>query len=261
MLSNVEDLTPDENLVNIDKDEILNRLSDDIILDNVLTQISGIKSKIISNNNPNNYFDYFMERYKFILNKYSTNQEIIDSAKDIMKDISTQIINKLSESFDFNIKFVDSLSIEDYIFYIKCIYEFFVIRLYENIISFNTNYIINNTKSLLGICKVSNKKDLSYISIKKVIDNKYTPIIMFTHKILVNIDSIDNETTIELIVSDDENLESNYYVNKMFVEGEHCDITFNTPLFQFIKDINIESEVTINKVQKNLIEYYLNITK
>ena len=241
----------------LDREELLNMLSDDIVLDNILTQISNIDSKIIDNVKCIDLFSYFKDMYNFIIFKYTNNNDIITNATEVMKNIIEEIINAIEKKFHFKIVFNDeSIQFNDKISYVQNIYEFFILNINDSINSLCYNYIINNIESIKKICKIKNKKDLSYINIKKIIDNDYTNLIYLTSEIINNIEIIDNADTINYMIKYDEGLEYNYFIKKFFNESYFCEVTFNENLCETLSKIIRQTNNVSLVVQNDLINKY-----
>ena len=88
-----------------------------------------------------------------------------------------------------------------------------------NTISLIYNTITKNIETLKKICKIKNKKDLSYINLKKIINNDYTPIIFCLETIIKDIDLDCNDDVIEYMILDDPDLCCNYYINAFHRQG------------------------------------------
>lgn len=251
-MSMIEDRN-DTSLTDYDKNEILNKLSDDIILDNLLKQIASVKENLNINNT--DLFEYFINRYRFIMTKYEDNEEIISSAREIMNEILDSIVNAIGETFKFKINFNDSLLIDDKIQNVEALYNFFVISIKDGLKSLGIHYIKTNLTSLKKTLKVRNKKDLSYINIKKLIDNENTPVIFYVPEIIHNMPELSNELIIELMISEEPDLFYNYVINQILAKELEGDVSFEDDFFENIKDLLNNAYSIQMEIQSRLIEY------
>lgn len=241
-------------LDNYQEEEILNMLSDDIILDNILNQIKNSTKKENILDTKSNLLEYFQNRYSFIMKKYAENEDVISKTNDIINDVLDEILNAINETFKFKITLSESLLIKDKFEFIESLYEFFILNLKDSLISLGYEYIIDNLKSLRSSLKIRNKKDLSYINIKKLIDNENTAVVFQTESILSNLGELDNETIIEMMTEYDPELVYNYNVRRLFLDNFCCDVCFDDEFFNHIKLLLNNAYVIQIEIQKKLIE-------
>lgn len=246
----------DTDLKEYEKDEILNMISDDIMIENLVEQIRKIKLNIITDNPISDKLQYFIDKYNFIVTKYFDKQDMIKECNDIMDTILNKILDTINEVMNIKIEIMESVLFKDKIDYVHYLYNFLVVNLSNNIINFSYNYIIDNSESLKKSFKIKNKKSLSYMTIKKLIDNEYTPIILYTETILKSVRDITDEDVINLLIKNDEDEINNYYSRKILVDNYFSSVSFNEPFIDFIRGIIKETDKIYLKVQFKLINNF-----
>jgi len=241
-------------LDNYQEEEILNMLSDDIILDNILGQIKNSVKNGNVYDTKTNLLEYFQNRYDFIMKKYAENEDVISKTNDIIETVLDSILTTINKIFKFNIVLSEGLLIKDKFEFVESLYEFFVLNFKEALISLGYEYIMDNVKSLRTSLKVKNKKDLSYINIRKLIDNENTAVVFYTESIISNLGEIDNDTIIEMMTEYDPELVCNYNVRRLFLDGFCCDVSYEDDFYSNIKELLKSNFVIQIAIQKKLIE-------
>ena len=236
--------------------EVIMNISEDIMLDNILDQIKDSNNlEFFSVPTHKDFFEYFEIRFKFILERYENEDEIVLNTKEVYNEILNKILNAIQETYEFEIEFHNTILVEEKAEYIKALYYFFVIEKRNNIINLFINNINKNFHILTKQYQdsISNEigNSLSYNNFKKVIDNKYTSVIYSIPEIIPNTFVNDNESVIELIILNEESELNNYLIAKMLIEQAVCDVNFKS---NFLKVLN--PSIENNKILNREIQYY-----
>lgn len=252
------DKKDDEIYKNEQLDSIINSISEDIMVNNIINQINNsLKEKTFQEQV--NLFDYFEERYNFLTRIYNYDDNIIKRVTTAFDSILDKIKHNLENLFKFKVKFDDGIEFSTKITLVKGLYEFFIIYIKDNSESLIFNTIDKNVESLKKICKIKNKKDLSYINLKKIINNEYTNIIFCFENIVKNIEIDCNDDVISYMSSDDPDLFCNFYINKIFFDCYCSDIIFEDNLFNIIKSKIINDYSLQLTIKNRLINKYKSI--
>lgn len=247
-----------------DRNEVLNSLSDEILIDNLVNQINKLDIRDYVNED---YLDVFNIRFNYLFNKYQNEENFITELRKIKNEIYFKVITEICNKFKINfIKTQDELIDEDY-FSIMYIYRFFVLYSYENIINFFINYIHYNKEDLIKQNSSNNNtKDLSYINIKKVYKNIGNTTIIYNFEDIINTIAStieDDEFVLETIISEDIDNFLYIKIKNLFLEGndtfslqpEYSDEFFKpiTDNYEMITEIKFKY---LNLLIKNLIGSY-----
>jgi len=248
-----------------DKAEVIEQLSDKILMQNLDEQLSAV---MVQGLKPVNIIDVFNERFNMINVKYREYDDILNQVLDMKISLHERVLLKLEERFDFqsNIE-VDKILNDEFFLYVENLYDFFVINYKAKLISLLTNYIFDNRKHLSKEYKaVTDKKDLGIISLKKVFKTLDEVVIIYNLDEIIDgfINTVEeNEYIIEIIVNNDEMEASNTIVSEIFLEdsvidgffGEEFKNNFFKPLTldEFSYDLNtrIKNEVVKLLPKKN----------
>jgi hypothetical protein len=183
-------------------EQVINSLSDDIIFDSVKEQIQNVFTSI--DTTPTFYISYFTTKYDFIMNKYSEYEEVVEKVKEIREELFMKIKGLLEQRFDFTLEFPDSVSLADRFNIITHLYGFLVIRNKDNSTRIIIKYIEREMKNLIKHYKpLIDKKDLTYVNMKKHINKDITTIICKLPEIISHIEVDSGIDLIELSIDDE----------------------------------------------------------
>lgn len=253
MLENTED----KSLSNYDQRDILSNLSSEISLDTIEQQIEKLFDKDEPPRNSSDVFDTFVQKYKFLKNKYNDSDDFIPELEQIVEEVSTNILNNIENNFDFKVTFSESLETSDKLHYIHMIYNFFVNYIEDDIESLFYNYFIQHIKEFPN--REVNTKDQTYISFKGIIPSEYlNQIFNYTENIeTIKEFKLFSEDLIELMIENDPMKECNFWCTKIFIDNTFVDIAFGDNFKNNILDIAFNSN-KLYKVQNLIIKKYAN---
>lgn len=242
--------------------EIMDQIDDQIPLNELLSQIKNTFSSNVPTS-PSDLFEYFIKRYRYARTELEGNQDAINDLDDTIKDISIQVINAISELFEFNINF-DNPSADDMIEYTHAIYDFFILNYSKNFQVLGFEYIKNNMDALVTTISSYDhrqyEKNLSYESLKTQIDNKYTPVIYFLSDTLDNM-VIDGKELIETIINTDPEEYTYDLIGQIFIDAEDQDglPDFSVSFVNNISEFILGNPLIYQTIRGSLITYYRNL--
>jgi hypothetical protein len=229
-----------------DIDQIVSSLSDDIIFDSLTEQVRKVFDTVDSS--PVFYLTYFTSKYDFLINKYSEYNELCDKIKDVRQSFFFKLKELIEEKFDFTVDFGDSLTEEEQFLYISHIYNFFVIRNRENCVNIINNYIERESKELIRQYKtLIDKKDLTYMNMKKSINKDVAVIICKLPDIIQAINVENAKDIIELAMEDKHEL------TNLMIQDVLLNDAYTTYGENFINNV-------LNHLKNNEIYYLLTRT-
>jgi|GEM_PF-3186136 len=244
-----------------DIDQIINTLSDDIVLKNIEDQINGIllDQKEIQTS----YLPYFIQRYNYVMNKYKDNEEITTKIKSAIEKVYEEIKVLITEKFNIKVDFSESVTFNDRLELIESFYKFFIIDLQDNCINFLVNYITTERKNLVKAFKPNtNKKDLSFVNLKKYLNNENIFIVFNLDEIIDSIEIEDNAYLIDLMTKNDPEMLTNFYIRNVLMEERFSDVGFESNLFETLKPYIKANDSLQMKVKSRLIKIFkTNTTK
>lgn len=194
---------------------MLDSLADDLMVENIKEQIN---QPIVLSINPVNYLDKFDSRYNFLINKYKDNPELVRNLNDVKEKFYFQVNNEIGNKLDIRINTdsgIDSMLI-------KCLYEFFILNMRENLITFLFNLITKNKKSLVAEYE-DNRKSIEYVALKKVLKNKIDIVILSNiYDIVTHLvePEYDYKDILSIIVDEDPNEKNNYMISQLLIKEE-----------------------------------------
>lgn len=249
-------------LSDLEKKDIINNLTDDLLIENILEQIAKPSVNFF---NMTNYIEIFKERLTYLKNIYKENNEFLNDLKDIEIKFYDEIFTAICKKF--NITTDDSnLNIIDITEYL---YIFFILNYKENLIYFYTDFIIKNKESL---AKAFNEKEMdvkkiSVTSLKKIFSNKNDVTILASLRNIIdfinNDEDIDNLELIENICCSDIEEATNYFIKKSFIDDMSLAVNkdfvkiFLSPIINktegysfIITEVNTNLYNAFNKIKK-----------
>jgi len=215
-----------------DREELLSKLSDDILMANIQEQLDGSTINSVSYNDMLSIFD---ERFQFISQFYPEDENMLNRCKEIKKNIYKEIYNSIVTKFSITSELSDNYENDEFYFYTKELYNFFILKYKANLISFFVSYLYNNKKEVIREYETEEeKKDLMYRSLKKSLTNNDDILLLYHMETIID-NFVQNEdepeTVIEEIISTDEYEATNFAMKELLVENK-----FNT----FIEKMFIE---------------------
>ena len=244
-----------------ESDAIIMQISEDIVLDNMIEQIRESNNLSKYDLEKSSFFEYFEKRFNFIIDRYEESTDIVRKCKAAYDEILNQILSSIDEVYNISIEFNEIILIEKKAEYTKALYYFFVINQKENIENLLVNIIQKNSEDLIKLTsEFMNKeieKSLSYVNLKKIIDNKYTPLIFFINEIINNIEVKYNEDVLEMMIGSDEDELTNFYIDRLLIEQSVADINFEKNLMEILLPNIVENNKNLRRaVQNKLITMY-----
>lgn len=221
---------------------IASELSDDIILQTIYEQIDN-NLRI----NENDILANFENRYQYILMFYGNDKKIIETCKKIRNNIYTKILEKICNKLDISTNLLTDEFLnhsDEFYFYVKCFYEFFILKYKENICNLFVNYLYNNRDTLVENYKnsIENKNDLLIKSLKKVFDNSNDAYLIYLAETIV-VDYINNELTSEDLINEITNTDpyelTNASIKELLIDNKfetYCGNSFVNNFFNPLKD-------------------------
>lgn len=202
--------------------EVITKVNEDIIIDNIINQIEGLKNKE-NLGTRQSLFKYIDDRFIYLMNKYGSDPDKRSEIRGMFDDILDTISNAIEDQININIEYSSVLDMETKFEYVHALYNFFVIDLQNELVDMIFNYVIGNKDQLTELIDKTldpeDRKNLSYQYIRKDINNKYTPLIYYLDTIIETLDIPNNEDIIEFMTIGDEDELSNSLVNQMLVDN------------------------------------------
>jgi hypothetical protein len=240
-----------------ERELLLNKLSDNLILVGMMEQL---ESKDLPQR-MTNFLQIFDDKFSYISIKHEDDQDLMDVINKIKLEFYIDLCNSISAKFDIETNFdLDIMPLQNFYFYVRKMYEFFVLEYRNNLITFFTKYIYENKSELLKVYKpITDKTDLSVGSIRKTASLDGTIIIYNLDKIIAGIPSVihDNVFIIEEIINDEPDETANLVIHELFIDAkEESNLGINfvdkffEPLFneELKFSINVEIEARLLKL-------------
>jgi len=202
-----------------EKSDIINRLSDDLLKENLDEQLSSL---IVKTYDSTNFLSIFDERFNYLMSKYSRDDNLKENFKEIRNELYQDICKRLEEKFSFSSNMDTDFSLNNnYYFYIRKLYEFFIINSRENLVQFFVSYINDSKESLANTFKKNtDRRNLAVTSLNKYFSDFNHVIIIFNLNEIIDsiIGSIDNgELILETIINTDEDEITNASIKDLFL--------------------------------------------
>lgn len=237
-----------------DELSIVDTFSSDIALDSIKQQLDNIGSDEITNSS--DLFDSVESTYKYLIEKYKDNEELIEKIDDVMIKSSEEILNIIQEKLDFEISFSEIMLNKDKIYLIHRIYSFFICNIEEGMESFLFNYFIENVDNFTKTD--INKKDQTYTQLKEIIPSE---VLNQVYNAVENMESalchkFTAEDIFELMIADDPELVDNYWINNVFIDNFMVDVNYGDNFVSSMVDWIVNCSDKIYKVQNKIITYY-----
>lgn len=236
---------------------MLDALADELMIANIKEQINA---SLLFSSNPVNYLEKFDSRYNFLLNRHKDNPDLVRNIKDVKEKFYFEVNREIEKKFDIKVNFDSKVNS----FIVKCLYEFFILGLTDNLITFLYNLIIKNKKSL-SMEFEDNKKSIDHAALKKILKNKGDIVI------LTNIYSIvstlaepeyDYKDILRIIIEEDPNEKNNYMISQLMLKDdsyENLEIgnDFSARLLSPVRQREGDYNQIIIKLQAMLYENFI----
>jgi len=221
-----------------EREELLSKLSDDVLMTNIDEQLNGILISSVSHNNMLSIFD---ERFQYITQFYPEDENMIERCKEIKKNIYKKIYDSITTRFSITSDLDDKLDSDDFYFYTKELYNFFILKYKTNITNFFVSYLYGHKKELIREFENDEeKKDLMYRSLKKSLNNNDDVLLLYNMENIIE-DFSNNEDepefVIEEIISTDEYEATNFAMKELLVENKFNTFLEKTFIEEFFKPL------------------------
>ena len=240
-----------------EKEEILNRLSDELLIDNLNKQLEAL---IIDTTTPTNFLEIFENRFNFLASKFTDNDEVLSWLSSYKMEFFTDIHNKLATKFDISFNFdLEYMPLVNYYFYIRKAYEFFILNYRENICQLFLNYIDSNKSEIVKKYKPEiNRRDLGFSSIRRRVKHLDDAIILYSIEDIMR-DAMSlvtmGEDIIELIILSDEDEYVNHTMKELFIDMIHDSLLGGEFSSKFYKPL--EDEIYFREIYNSVRYEYL----
>jgi hypothetical protein len=203
----------------VEKDDLINRLSDDIIVENIKEQLS---KPVLSDLSTVNYLDILDTRFAVLSDKYSENEDLMEIFKAIRLDIYNTVATGIEEKFDVKLNFDLSFMAEsDYFYNVEKLYQFFIINYKPNLVNFFVSHIMEHREALVkSYKKDTNKKDLEVSSLRKVIQRLDDVVVVYNIEDIIA-DIVQTEDPMEIlntVIENDPDELTNVIAKEIFVD-------------------------------------------
>lgn len=208
-----EDDNEDLILTEDETDVIINNLKDELIMESILEQIENPFNNSFGNAD---YLDIFETRYTYLTTVYKNSTTFINKINEVKDNMYSEIFEAITKKFDLKYTSGNFDKMEC----TRELYSFFVLDYRDNLITYLTNLIIKEKKSL-ALSFNDTSKSLGVNALKKVLKNKEDAIIISNLPLII--DEIvkrdfDNLDIISDICNDDISCSTNYHINEYFLK-------------------------------------------
>lgn len=237
-----------------DVDVVLNSIHHELIIENIKEQLKEPFEKFYTN-----HLDVYNDRVEALYDAYE-DIDIRRSIRELSENTYMMIIKEIQNKFKFEINLSD-LDIKSTC---SVLYDFFIFNYSGNIKKFYINFIDKNKKSLALNLEANKKnKDIETSINKKDIKNKNCAIIIsnfYKALELIHESDIENETFIDYIIADEDDIVS-LEMKKLFVDESHH-VDFESDIKKtFLKHI-IKEKVGYSSILTNIqLTLHKNYTK
>ena len=225
------------------------------ILNNLI--LNSITNKVsyedFINDNKQNYLSLLNKKIEFMINK--SEEETQNEIRTAYSEVLFTILEKLEETFGFSFDentgvAKESLSYGDLVQYTLALYDFLVMKRYNNVVEYLYRTIFYDRKSLSEELKnnIDNKKNFSFITLKKVFKINDALVVYFIREIVEELIKMDVKFSefIENIDIEDSGEISTAIAKKIIFE-DNTNIVSET--FGIMDDIDLKSSI-ISEIRK-----------
>jgi hypothetical protein len=250
-------------LTEYEKNELSAKLSDEVIITSIMDQIN---KPILTEVVPNNVLNIFNERYTFITRFYPNNEDLISKCKFARTNLYKKVLKAILTKFDITSElesYMDDNPDDETVYdCIESLYTFFILYYKENLSLFLTTYIKNSEESLISNYRnESNKKDLMFKSLKKVLGNSDSIHIIYNLDGIINslVETFNQgEFIIHTIIETDIFKFDYAYIKELLIENRfdtYINTSFTDNFFKPLKDEDYKYEL-LTPIRNSLIMNY-----
>lgn len=249
----------DYELGNYDRSDEYNVLiasvSSSLIIDNILDQIEDLDN-IETLKGRNSIFKPLQDRMEYLIKKYPAGSEEFQEVYTTIDNTLELISDRIEEKIGINIEYSDIIDTKRKIDYVSSLYEFFVVRLEENLENFVTSFILANKDAFTPKLSAEETKNNSYNYIKQFINNEYTPMVFKIRDIITSLElpKLVNEDSLEYMINADPDELVNYTTRLILIDNQWVEVDHIKPLTEFIQPMINDNEGLIQSIKFKLAE-------
>lgn len=249
----------DYELGNYDRSDEYNVLiasvSSSLIIDNILDQIEDLDN-IETLKGRNSIFKPLQDRMEYLIKKYPGGSEEFQEVYATIDSTLELISDRIEEKIGINIEYSDIIDMKRKIDYVSSLYEFFVVRLEENLENFVTSFILANKDAFTPKLSTEETKNNSYNYIKQFINNEYTPMVFKIRDIVTSLElpKLVNEDSLEYMINVDPDELVNYTTRLILIDNQWVEVDHIKPLTEFIQPMINDNEGLIQSIKFKLAE-------
>ena len=215
---------------------LISSVSSSLIIDNIIDQIDDLDS-VEKLKGRNSIFKPLQDRMEYLIKKYPAGSDEYGEVYETIDNTLESISDRIEEKIGINIQYSEVMGIEKKIDYVSALYEFFVIRLEENLENFVVEYLYENKDVYNSKLTADEMRNNSYNYVKQFIDNEYTPLIY-------RIRSIVNELELPKLV--------NYIIKMIMIQNQWVEVDHIKPFTEFIQPLINNNESLIQAIKFKL---------
>ena len=249
----------DYELGNYDRSDEYNVLiasvSSSLIIDNILDQIEDLDN-IETLKGRNSIFKPLQDRMEYLIKKYPAGSEEFQEVYATIDNTLELISDRIEEKIGINIEYSDIIDMKRKIDYVSSLYEFFIVRLEENLENFVTSFILANKDAFTPKLSAEETKNNSYNYIKQFINNEYTPMVFKIRDIITSLElpKLVNEDSLEYMINVDPDELVNYTTRLILIDNQWVEVDHIKPLTDFIQPMINDNEALIQAIKFKLAE-------
>lgn len=216
---NIYNLGTDDVLSPQEQRVVLSNLTDELLTENIFEQIDG---PILTEFDPSNYVSVFQTRYDYLKTRFKDSPDFMSDLENarfrFYESVFSRICKRFGFEFDLDVYRLPQVT--------RAMYEFFVLRHRPNLVTYLSEYIRDNRKSLASAYSESSKS-LDMVTTKKLFKSKTDAVVISNlYDIVSRIVSQETEAhaLIQTIVQEDPSEVSNYVIREYFVDKQEVDV-------------------------------------
>jgi len=214
-----DDSQPD--LSDLEKEELINSLSDEFIMNSIKEQIANTET---ISSSPIDFLDRFRSRVSFLKVKYSHDSDIQEKLKESEERVLLEVWKLIKEKYFFSGLELSNSYTEIYDFY-----NYFILNAKTNTLSYITSFINSNLESLVSLFSKENK-DLDYSYYKKFNLSKSQILILNNLQEILNLAYATEYSANEIISLSMDNIIPTYstgVMKRIFIEDDSSILKYN----------------------------------
>ena len=245
------------------QDIIINYVSNDIIFNNICSQINNYRTNL----NAENLVSKIISRFNYITDvKFSDNTDLVKKLNTIKMDHYQNILKKIETKIGITTNLeIESIGIKTYEKYLNALYTFFILRYSDNLINFFIDEILKNKKQLIKEYKDStSKKNTAIIALRKYLKSFDNSVIIYNiRKIITDIASRneDPDALLKDLIDRDTNELTNYVIDEIFFTKNNSYAELGSKFIKrFFNIENLSTEI-IFEIEGRLAKIFFNDLK